>query len=168
MKLTGMNLPSLPEIRYIEIQDLYIIIFHTVRASFDVDPVYNPLPDYRREDDGSLSKCLELVRNDDYYPDFLSKAAYLFISINKNHFFSNGNKRLAYVVLWYFLHINRLAYSSVAGGKSLKDLAFYVADRQRNKDASFDELKQYMEDQLSMALVEEDGALSGKSTEISA
>jgi death-on-curing family protein len=62
---------------------------------------------------GKILGVLEGVRMDVYYPDVLDKAAYLLIQINKGHFFSNGNKRLALVVATVFLDIN---------GKHLKDL----------------------------------------------
>ena len=41
-----------------------------------------------------------------FYPDLLDKATYLLVSINKGHFFSNGNKRLALVVATVFLDFN--------------------------------------------------------------
>jgi len=74
------------------------------------------VPDYRGEAIGyeKLLGVLERVRMDTYYPDLLDKAAYLLIAINKGHFFSNGNKRLALVTTTVFLDINerRLRESS--------------------------------------------------------
>lgn len=46
--------------------------------------------------------CLERARWD-YCQDFLAKAAQQFLCINKGHFFDNGNKRLALVILLSFL-----------------------------------------------------------------
>ena len=63
---------------------------------------------------GKLLGVLEGVRMDTYYPDTLDKAGYLLIQINKGHFFSNGNKRLALVVATVFLDLN---------GKRLKSLS---------------------------------------------
>jgi hypothetical protein len=51
---------------------------------------------------------LKQVRSDTYYPTVLEKAVYLLVSINKGHFFSNGNKRLALVVMTLFLAVNDL------------------------------------------------------------
>jgi len=49
-----------------------------------------------------LAGCLERVQWD-YIQDFMPKAAQLFLCINKGHFFFNGNKRMALVVLTLFL-----------------------------------------------------------------
>jgi len=43
---------------------------------------------------------------DRYYPTLLDKATHLLLSVNKGHFFSNGNKRLALVVTTTFLTLN--------------------------------------------------------------
>lgn len=51
---------------------------------------------------------LKRVQSDLYYPTLLEKAAYLLVTINKGHFFSNGNKRLALVIMTLFLGINGL------------------------------------------------------------
>lgn len=47
----------------------------------------------------------------DFYPSVTHKAAYLFVQINKGHFFPNGNKRLALVVALVFSLLN--GYSTV-------------------------------------------------------
>lgn len=66
------------------------------------------VPVYRdnREGIAKLLGVLERARMDTYYPNLLDKATHLLIDINKGHFFSNGNKRLALVVTTTFLTIN--------------------------------------------------------------
>lgn len=66
------------------------------------------VPVYRENLDGvaKLLGVLERARMDIYYPTLLDKATHLLLSINKGHFFSNGNKRLALVVTTTFLTIN--------------------------------------------------------------
>ena len=66
------------------------------------------VPIYRDNLDGiaKLLGVLERARMDAYYPTLLDKATHLLLSINKGHFFSNGNKRLALVVTTTFLTIN--------------------------------------------------------------
>ncbi len=73
------------------------------------------VPSYQEETIGfeKLLGVLEGVRMDTYYPDTLDKTTYLLLQINKGHFFSNGNKRLALVVATVFLDLN---------GKKLKAL----------------------------------------------
>ncbi len=69
-----------------------------------------PAPDYEKEKTGmeQLEKVLTLVRSDEYYPTFWDKAAYLITSIAASQYFSNGNKRLAIVVLLTFLSKNNI------------------------------------------------------------
>ena len=56
------------------------------------------IPDYQAEEAGceNLNGVLERVRME-HYPTLIEKVGYFFIQINKGHFFSNGNKRLALV-----------------------------------------------------------------------
>jgi len=72
------------------------------------------VPVYRNNLDGiaKLLGVLERARMSVYYPTLLDKATHLLLSINKGHFFSNGNKRLALVITTTFLTIN---------GKRLKE-----------------------------------------------
>lgn len=72
------------------------------------------VPAYRDNLDGiaKLLGVLERARMDVFYPTLLAKATHILLSINKGHFFSNGNKRLALVVTTTFLTIN---------GKHLKE-----------------------------------------------
>ena len=53
-----------------------------------------------------LEGVLDGVRSDHFYPDVYSKTTYLLVQINKGHFFSNGNKRLALVCALFFIFIN--------------------------------------------------------------
>lgn len=43
----------------------------------------------------------------DFYPDFVDKAAVLTVRLAKNHPLTDGNKRVAWVALRYFLMLNR-------------------------------------------------------------
>lgn len=66
------------------------------------------VPRYRENREGvaKLLGVLERARMDRYYPTLLDKATHLLLGINKGHFFSNGNKRLALVVTTAFLTLN--------------------------------------------------------------
>lgn len=66
------------------------------------------VPVYRDDIEGiaELLGVLERSQWDVYYSTLLDKATYLLIAINKGHFFSNGNKRLALVVMTAFLVLN--------------------------------------------------------------
>lgn len=65
------------------------------------------VPDYESEVQGidKLVSLFEAVKSR-RFPRFHDKAAKLVIEINKGHFFSNGNKRLALVCLLIFAYIN--------------------------------------------------------------
>lgn len=66
------------------------------------------VPDYSLQRSGieKLRGVLEGVKADTFYPTLQDKAVYLITQINKGHFFSNGNKRLALVLTTVFLGIN--------------------------------------------------------------
>ena len=68
---------------------------------------HEPAPRYENERRGleKLETTFALMERNDY-PDLLSKSAYLFCSIIDGHPFSNGNKRLAVILLTYVLLVN--------------------------------------------------------------
>ena len=61
---------------------------------------------YSAINDGYLESALELIQNDDYYPTFEDKLVHLIWSINRNHAFSDGNKRLSITLGVQFLSMN--------------------------------------------------------------
>lgn len=132
------------EIKYISEKDVHFIVFGLVEATLDVDSKNEPLPDYRKEDKGNMSQFLDAIQNDEYYLTIFDKAAYLFTAIIQGHLFSNGNKRLAFMVLVYFMELNGYEYVAPYKGFKLKDVAYYIGDKVKNNDASFDELKQHV------------------------
>lgn len=82
----------------------YIFSFVSERyAKIEEVPAYEYETGYEK-----FCSVLKQVHEDVYYPTIIDKAAYLLIGINKGHFFSNGNKRLALVITIFFLGINDL------------------------------------------------------------
>lgn len=59
-----------------------------------------------------LESTLEHVKQD-WYNGLFEKAAYIFVSINKGHFFQNGNKRLALIVTLFFLYKNGASHKNI-------------------------------------------------------
>ena len=55
---------------------------------------------------GYLESALEHIQNDDYYPTFEHKLVHLIWSINRNHSFTDGNKRLSITLGAQFLLLN--------------------------------------------------------------
>lgn len=48
-------------------------------------------------DEGLLRSALSAIQNDLYYPSLFSKLTHLIVSINKNHCFTDGNKRASII-----------------------------------------------------------------------
>ena len=59
---------------------------------------------------GYLESTLELMQVDDYYPTFEDKLVHLIWSVNRNHSFSDGNKRLSITLGLQFLSLNGYLY----------------------------------------------------------
>lgn len=93
------------KIKYITPEDLLQI----VNIIQSIDYLHQEeIPNYDAETE-SIDKYFALIERSgtDYYPDVYSKAAFLIINLN-NHYFSNGNKRLAFVTTLFFLTKNKL------------------------------------------------------------
>ena len=88
---------------YFDEDDLELIFNLIVKHYSDREDV----PNYLNEQEGikNLLGVFERVHMD-FYPSLIDKAVCLFVQINKGHFFSNGNKRLALVTAIGFLNIN--------------------------------------------------------------
>ncbi|KAA6317894.1 hypothetical protein EZS27_032022 [termite gut metagenome] len=56
--------------------------------------------------EGYLLSVLDHIQNNDYYPAFEDKLTHLVWSVNKNHSFSDGNKRLSITLAVQFLSMN--------------------------------------------------------------
>jgi death on curing protein len=50
--------------------------------------------------------------NEEFYPDFVDKAAVLIVPLAKNHPLPDGNKRAAWVALRLFIELNQWSWSS--------------------------------------------------------
>lgn len=139
------------------------------------------VPDYRGEQEGiaKLIGVLKMAQADEYYPDLLSKATHIFVGINKGHFFSNGNKRLALVCATLFLALNNSELSTIHPKDEHKtklksafpsfenfeddsrffpeefglyNLSIIVADSHAYIDGNFDTLKAVVRDYLDFAI----------------
>jgi death-on-curing family protein len=129
-------------LNYLDYDDFHFVLFSSIEEQLNYDSS-DPLPDYRKEKSEELRKILTFVQEDDYYPSLESKAAYLLTSIVQGHIYSNGNKRLGLITMFVFLITNGY-WLKVKSGE-LTELCLYIADKERNKNATFDELKQFAE-----------------------
>lgn len=94
--------------RYITIKECVDHIFDEA-LQFDESKLTEP---YKNDKRGIvlLEGILDQIRSD-LYATFYEKAAFLFVSINKGHFFQNGNKRLALILLLHFINKNDGTYT---------------------------------------------------------
>lgn len=82
---------------------------------------------------GLLESVLEHIQNDLYYPEFETKVTHLVYSVNKNHAFSDGNKRSSIALGAYFLELNGLDYCVDRFIIEMENISVHVADNRINK-----------------------------------
>ncbi|NUE67266.1 type II toxin-antitoxin system death-on-curing family toxin [Snodgrassella sp. ESL0253] len=86
-------------------------------------------------DEGLLISALTMIQNDLYYPTFSSKLVHLIFSINKNHCFSDGNKRTSLSSGASFLLKNGWPLEFVkAFIINMEEVVVWLADDEINKD----------------------------------
>ena len=76
---------------------------------------------------GYLYSALELIQNDDYYPSFEDKLVHLIWSINRNHAFSDGNKRLSITLGVQFLSMNGYLYCIGRFLQEMENISYHLA-----------------------------------------
>jgi death on curing protein len=74
-----------------------------------------------------LGSALEHIKNDDYYPNFEDKLTHLFWSLNKNHIFQDGNKRIAITVSTMFLLKNGFMNLAHRFLHEMESISYHVA-----------------------------------------
>lgn len=80
------------------------------------------------KDLGLLDSPLGHIQNDMYYPNIEDKLTHLVFSINKNHAFTDGNKRSSIALGAYFLEINGYEYCMRYFVHQMENIAVAVAD----------------------------------------
>jgi len=76
---------------------------------------------------GYLSSALDHIQNDLYYPTFKEKLTHLIWSINKNHAFSDGNKRLSITLGLQFLSLNGYLYCIQRFLFEMENISYHLA-----------------------------------------
>jgi death on curing protein len=105
------------------------------------------------KDKGHLQAVLDFVQNDSYYPKIEDKAAYLFYALNKNHAFSDGNKRASVVLTAYFFEINQLDFIVGRFIREIENIAVDVADNIIERDLLHEIITSFIyEDDFSIEL----------------
>lgn len=83
---------------------------------------------------GLLESILDHIQYDLYYPEFEDKITHLVFSVNKNHAFSDGNKRSSIALGAYFLEINGLEYCIDKFIIEMENICVQIADNKIGKD----------------------------------
>lgn len=83
---------------------------------------------------GFLYSALEHIQNDDYYPTFEEKLVHLIWSINRNHSFSDGNKRLSITLGAQFLLLNGYMFCVKRFMIEMENISYHLAAGRIDKD----------------------------------
>lgn len=83
---------------------------------------------------GFLYSALEHIQNDDYYPTFEDKLVHLIWSINRNHSFSDGNKRLSITLGAQFLLLNGYMFCVKRFMIEMENISYHLAAGRIEKD----------------------------------
>jgi death-on-curing protein len=70
---------------------------------------------------------LEHIQNDDYYPTFEEKLTHLVYAVNRNHSFSDGNKRLSISLGVQFLNLNGYLYCLRRFIPEMENISYHLA-----------------------------------------
>ena len=76
---------------------------------------------------GYLYSVLEHIQNDDYYPTIEDKLVHLIWSINRNHSFSDGNKRLSITLGAQFLLLNGYMFCVKRFMEEMENISYHLA-----------------------------------------
>lgn len=90
--------------------------------------------DFSEVNIGYLDSALDHIQNDDYYPTFEDKLVHLVWSINRNHSFSDGNKRLSITLAVQFLSMNGYLYCIKRFLQDMENVSYHLAAGRIDKD----------------------------------
>jgi len=102
---------------------------------------------------GLLESPLSHVQGDWYYPTLEGKLTHLVYSINKNHAFTDGNKRSSIALGAYFLELNGYDYCVQDFVQQMENITVWIADNVIGKDLTCEIITSIIyEDDYSEAL----------------
>jgi len=83
---------------------------------------------------GLLESVLEHIQNDEYYPTFEEKLTHLVFAVNKNHSFSDGNKRLSISLGIQLLNLNGYLFCLNRFITEMENISYHLAAGLIEKD----------------------------------
>ena len=78
-------------------------------------------------DEGELLYVLEAIKNDDYFPDFISKLAFIIYRVCDGQIFKDGNKRMGLALGGLFLQLNGLYKSNMMYIQRMESITYHIA-----------------------------------------
>lgn len=93
---------------------------------------------------GYLYSALEHIQNDDYYPSFEDKLVHLVWSVNRNHSFSDGNKRLSITLGAQFLLQNGYLFCIERFLRDMENISYHLAAGRIDKDLLHDIIHSFL------------------------
>jgi death-on-curing protein len=96
---------------------------------------------------GYLHSALALIQNDDYYPTFEEKLIHLIWSVNRNHAFSDGNKRLSIILGVQFLSMNGYLYCIERFLREMENVSYHLAAGHIDKDLLSEIIRSFLENE---------------------
>jgi death-on-curing protein len=100
---------------------------------------------------GYLESALELVQNDDYYQTFEEKLVHLIWSINRNHAFADGNKRLSITIGVQFLSLNGYLYCIKRFLDEMENISYHLAAGRIDKDLLTEIVHSFLENEADFS-----------------
>lgn len=100
---------------------------------------------------GYLEMVLEHIQNDLYYPDFIDKLTHLIWSINKNHAFSDGNKRLSITLALQFLSLNGYLYCIQRFLFEMENISYHLAAGHIDKELLYRLVTSFLENEVDFS-----------------
>jgi death-on-curing protein len=97
---------------------------------------------------GYLYSVLEHIQNDDYYPTFEDKLTHLIWSINKNHSFSDGNKRLSITLAAQFILFNGYLYCLERFLHEMENISYHLAAGRIEKELLQQFVHSFLENEI--------------------
>ena len=100
---------------------------------------------------GYLEMVLEHIQNDLYYPEFIDKLTHLIWSINKNHAFSDGNKRLSITLALQFLSLNGFLYCIQRFLFEMENISYHLAAGHIDKDLLYRLVTSFLDNEVDFS-----------------
>jgi death-on-curing protein len=100
---------------------------------------------------GYLLSALEHIQNDDYYPTFEDKLIHLVWSINRNHAFADGNKRLSITLGVQFLSLNGYLYCIKRFLDEMENISYHLAAGRIDKDLLTEIVHSFLENEADFS-----------------